>query len=178
MIFLADIYSLAAIIPFLSKSSTFNPQTPMNISNNMLGIMIGGILPALLYGVSIIAMKAGAEYKISTSSYLMVIGIVIFIVGLLSKQILNFPRTPATFAGLGFAIASGALWALGTTLVNYSMVKFGTPIAILTPLYNMNTLVAVLGGMLLFAEWKTVQSLPVFIGTILVVCGGVLLSKS
>ena len=42
----------------------------------------------------------------------------------------------------------------------------------------MNTLVAVLGGMLLFAEWKTVQSLPIFIGLVLVVCGGVLLSKS
>ena len=42
----------------------------------------------------------------------------------------------------------------------------------------MNTLVAVLGGMLLFAEWKTAQSLPVFIGSVLVVCGGVLLSKS
>ena len=65
------------------KPPTSNPQTPMNISNKTLGIMIGGIVPALLYGVSIITMKAGAEYKISTSSYLMVIGIVIFIVGLL-----------------------------------------------------------------------------------------------
>ena len=150
----------------------------MNISNNTLGIMIGGILPALFYGVSTIAMKAGAEYKISTSSYLMVIGIVIFLVGLISKRILNFPEATETFAGLGFAIISGTLWALGTTLVNYSIVKFDTPIAILTPLYNMNTLVAVLGGMLLFAEWKTAQSLPVFIGSVLVVCGGVLLSKS
>ncbi len=79
---------------------------------------------------------------------------------------------------MGFAIISGTLWALGTTLVNYSILKFGTPIAILTPIYNMNTLVAVFGGMLLFAEWKTVQSLPIFIGLVLVFCGGVLLSKS
>ena len=150
----------------------------MNISNNTLGIIIGGIIPAFLYGVSTITMKAGAEYKISTSTYLMVIGIVIFIVGLLSKQVLNLPESSGNFAGLGFAVVSGLLWGLATTLVNYSIVKFGTPIAILTPLYNMNTLVAVLGGMVLFAEWKTVQSLPVFIGSILVVCGGVLLSKS
>ena len=150
----------------------------MNISNNILGIMIGGIAPALLYGVSTITMKAGAEHKISTSTYLMVIGIAIFFVGLLSKQILDFPEARETFTGLGFAIVSGILWALGTTLVNYSIVKFGTPIAILTPLYNMNTLVAVLGGMVLFAEWKSVQSLPIFIGSMLVVCGGVLLSKS
>ncbi|MEM9274980.1 MAG: hypothetical protein AAGA80_18745 [Cyanobacteria bacterium P01_F01_bin.143] len=150
----------------------------MNISNNTLGIIIGGIIPAFLYGVSTITMKAGAEYKISTSTYLMVIGIVIFIVGLLSKQVLNLPESSGNFTGLGFAVVSGLLWGLATTLVNYSIVKFGTPIAILTPLYNMNTLVAVLGGMVLFAEWKTVQSLPVFIGSILVVCGGVLLSKS
>jgi len=150
----------------------------MNISHNTLGIIIGGIIPAFLYGFFTITMKAGAEYKISTSNYLMVIGIMIFIVGLLSKQVLNSPETPGNFAGFGFAIISGLLWGLGTTLVNYSLVKFGTPIAILAPLYNMNTLVAVLGGMILFAEWKTVQSLPVFIGSMLIVCGGVLLSKS
>ena len=150
----------------------------MNISNNTLGILIGGIVPAFLYGFFTITMKAGAEYKISTSNYLMVIGIMIFLVGLLSKQILNSPEEPVNFAGLGFAIASGLLWGLGTALVNYSLVKFGRPIAILAPLYNMNTLVAVLGGMIFFDEWKTVQSIPVFIGSILVVCGGVLLSKS
>ena len=148
------------------------------MNNNAIGIILGGIIPALFYGLSIITMKAGAGYKISTSSYLMIIGIVIFCTGLVVKPLLNTTDTTLNYKAIAFSMGSGLLWALGTTLVNYSILKFETPIAILTPLYNMNTLVAVLGGMILFAEWKTINSVPVFLGTILVICGGILLSKS
>jgi len=148
------------------------------MSQKILGILIGGIIPALFYGVSAITMKAGSEYKISTSSYLMIIGIAIFITGIVLKPFITISDSKETLSGIGFSIISGLLWALGTALVNYSIAKFDTPIALLAPLYNMNTLVAVLGGMILFAEWKTLNSIPVFIGTVLVVCGGILLSKS
>ncbi len=148
------------------------------MSQKFLGMVIGGIIPALFYGLFAITMKAGSQYKISTSSYLMIIGLVIFITDILIRPFLtNFDATE-TLSGISFSIISGLLWALGTALVNYSIVKFDTPIALLTPLYNMNTLVAVLGAMIIFAEWKTVQSLPVFLGTVFVVCGGILLSKS
>ncbi|MDJ0533332.1 MAG: hypothetical protein QNJ70_12675 [Xenococcaceae cyanobacterium MO_207.B15] len=148
------------------------------MSQKILGILIGGIIPALFYGVSAITMKAGSEYKISTSSYLMIIGIAIFITGIVLKPFITTSDSQETLSGIGFSLISGLLWALGTALVNYSIAKFDTPIALLAPLYNMNTLVAVLGGMILFAEWKTINSIPVFIGTVLVVCGGILLSKS
>ncbi len=148
------------------------------MSQKFLGMLIGGIIPALFYGIFAITMKAGAQYKISTSSYLMILGIVIFITGIAIKPFLITSDTKESLPGIGFSILSGLLWALGTALVNYSIAKFNTPIAVLTPLYNMNTLVAVLGGMIIFAEWKTVESFPVFIGTMLVVCGGILLSKS
>jgi transporter family protein len=42
----------------------------------------------------------------------------------------------------------------------------------------MDTLFAVLGGLILFAEWKSVNSLPVFLGTILIVVGGILVSRA
>jgi transporter family protein len=148
------------------------------MSQKILGMLLGGIIPALFYGISTITMKAGSQHKVSTSSYLMIIGIAIFLTGIIIKPILTTSDTKETLSGIGFSAISGLLWALGTALVNYSITKFDTPIALLTPLYNMNTLVAVLGGMIIFAEWKTVQSLPVFIGTVLVVCGGILLSKS
>lgn len=148
------------------------------MNDNTLGIILGGLIPALLYGFSAITMKAGAGYKISTPDYLMTIGIVIFLTGLLIKPLLSTGKESLNSTAIIFSISSGLLWALGTALVNYSILKFGTPIAILTPLYNMNTLVAVLGGMIIFAEWKTVNSVPVFIGTTLVVCGGILLSKA
>ncbi len=148
------------------------------MSQKFLGMLIGGVIPALFYGFFAIAMKAGSQYKISTSSYLMTIGLVIFITGISIRPFVTNSDTRETLSGISFSIISGLLWALGTALVNYSIAKFDTPIALLTPLYNMNTLVAVLGGMIIFAEWKTVQSLPVFVGTALIVCGGILLSKS
>ncbi len=148
------------------------------MSQKFLGMLIGGIIPALFYGLFAITMKAGSQYKISTSSYLMIIGLVIFITGILIRPLVTNSDAKETLSGISFSIISGLLWALGTALVNYSIVKFDTPIALLTPLYNMNTLVAVLGAMIIFAEWKTVQSLPVFLGTVFVVCGGILLSKS
>ena len=148
------------------------------MNNNTLGIILGGLLPALFYGLSAITMKAGAEYKISTPSYLMIIGVAIFFTGLLVKPLLDTAENSLNLTTVGFSLVSGFFWALGTTFVNYSILKFNAPLAILTPLYNMNTLVAVLGGMIIFAEWKTVNSVPVFLGTILVVCGGILLSKA
>jgi glucose uptake protein GlcU len=148
------------------------------MNNNLLGIILGGLIPAFLYGFSAITMKAGAEYKVSTPNYLMIIGIVIFSIGLLLKPILSTQNDSLNFTAIIFSVSSGLLWALGTTFVSYSLVKFSTPIAILTPLYNMNTLVAVLGGIIIFSEWKTINSVPVFIGTILIVGGGILLSKA
>lgn len=132
------------------------------MNNNTLGLLIGGLVPALLYGLSAIAMKAGAGFKVSTSNYMMIIGVVIFLTGLCSRPWLNSGDSSLSLKAVAIAVASGFFWALGTTFVNFAIVKFGSPIALLTPIYNMNTLVAVLGGMIIFAEWKTVDSLPVF----------------
>ena len=148
------------------------------MNNNTLGIIFGGIIPALFYGLFAITMKAGASYKISTSSYLVIVGLVIAVTGLIVRPILQETESSLNYTAIAFSIGSGLLWALGTALVNYSIIRFETPLAILTPLYNMNTLVAVLGGLIIFAEWKSVNSISVTIGTLLVVCGGILLSRA
>ena len=148
------------------------------MNNNTLGIILGGIIPAIFYGLFAITMKAGASYKISTSTYLIIIGLVIAVTGLLVKPLLQETEAPLNYTAIAFSVGSGLLWALGTALVNYSIIRFETPLAILTPLYNMNTLVAVLGGLIIFAEWKSVNLIPVTIGTLLVVSGGILLSRA
>ena len=147
------------------------------MNNNTLGIIVGGIIPALLYGAFAITMKAGSGYKLSTSSFLIIIGLVIAVTGLLVRPILNETESLNNTA-IAFSIGAGLSWALGTALVNYSIIKFETPLAILTPLYNMNTLVAVLGGLIIFAEWKSVNIVPTAIGTLLVIMGGILLSRA
>lgn len=147
------------------------------MNNNTLGLLVGGLVPALLYGFSALAMKGGASFKVSTPNYMMIIGVVIFLTGLAIKPWLD-TDSKLNGGAVAIAAASGLFWALGTTLVNFALVKYGSPLAQLTPLYNMNTLVAVVGGLIIFAEWKTVNSVPVAIGTLLVVAGGVLLSRA
>ena len=94
------------------------------MNNNTSGIILGGIIPALFYGIFAITMKAGASYKISTSSYLVIIGLVISLTGLLVRPLLNETETSLNATAIAFSIGSGLLWALGTALVNYSILKF------------------------------------------------------
>ena len=44
-------------------------------------------------------------------------------------------------------------------------------------LYNMNTLVTVIGALLIFSEWKDVPLLRSLLGSVLIVTGGVLVSS-
>lgn len=148
----------------------------MNISNQNLGILLGGVLPALLFGFFAITMKAGATYKISTPFYLVLIGLSIALLGVLSWN--YFPRSSYSPLGIVFMVVAGLLWGLGTLFVNFAIIKFNTPISLLVPLYNTNTLVAVLGGLLIFQEWRSVNSYPLFIGTFLIVVGSMILSKA
>ena len=48
----------------------------------------------------------------------------------------------------------------------------------LAPLYNMNTMVAVLIGLWAFSEWKELDMLRLLSGVVLIVIGGTLVSRA
>jgi uncharacterized membrane protein len=83
--------------------------------------------------------------------------------------------TPA--AGLS-GIATGLVWSLGTGLVLLALGRFGASVSQLAPLYNTNTLVVVLLGMLIFSEWKQVHPVPLVIGAGLIVLGAALVARA
>ncbi|MCB9143176.1 MAG: hypothetical protein H6646_12980, partial [Anaerolineales bacterium] len=56
--------------------------------------------------------------------------------------------------------------------------RFDGQISQLVPLYNMNTLVAVLIGLVVLAEWRTVDPRKLAIAAILIVLGGILAARS
>lgn len=56
--------------------------------------------------------------------------------------------------------------------------RFKMPVSKLVPLFNTNTLVAVVLGLLIFNEWKTINSPKLIIGAILVVIGGTLVTNA
>ena len=75
------------------------------MNNNTLGLLIGGLIPALFYGLSAIAMKAGAGFKVSTANYMMIIGVVIFLTGLVIQPWLGSSERELTPKAIAIVIA-------------------------------------------------------------------------
>jgi transporter family protein len=71
----------------------------------------------------------------------------------------------------------GLSWGSGSVLVAIAINNYKTPLSVLAPLYNMNTLVAVVGALFIFSEWRDVNVVRLIIGSLLIIGGGVLVSS-
>jgi uncharacterized membrane protein len=83
-----------------------------------------------------------------------------------------------TGKGAGLASAMGLAWGLGTWLVALGLSRYAVPVAKLAPLYNANTVVVVLLGLLLFAEYREVSLLRLTVGVLLVVTGTTFVARA
>lgn len=146
-----------------------------SMTQAQLGILIGGIIPAFLFGISGICQKWSNQHGISTGAYLVSIGIGVLCVGVV-LCIYNSEQQFST-ASVVPAIALGVFWGLGILLVAIAISKYGARLSVLAPLYNMNTLVAVVGALFIFSEWKDANLFKLGFGTIMIILGGVLVSS-
>lgn len=144
------------------------------MSNSTIGLIIGGFIPAILYAGAGLFSKVSTKTGIGMGPYLVMIGIAIVIVGLIFSAInQNWAFTnKGALVGLG----AGLTWGIGTGLFALALSKYGTPVSQLTPLYNMNTLLVVLIGLIVFAEYKDVEIVKLSTGTVMIVVGGILVS--
>jgi uncharacterized membrane protein len=69
-------------------------------------------------------------------------------------------------------------WAIAAGLVAVALTSYGVPVARLVPLYNMNTLVAVLLALVVFSEWRDVNAVKLLVGSLLIIAGGSLVATS
>jgi len=147
------------------------PPTP-----HTLGLLIGGLLPAVIFGIGTIAQKASTQAGIGLGPFLLATSVGVLIVGgIVTLVTIDRSFTPRSWL---FAMGLGLAWSSGTALVTFALLKLGSPISQLTPLYNMNTLVAVLLALWVFAEWKQVRVPQLLIGSLLIVIGGTLVAKA
>ena len=140
------------------------------------GIVIGGLLPAVLYGVAGRAAEGVATHRRRDRSL----------------PDLHRPERGRRRRGgnLGALRARdhrqgrlagrrmGLAWGLGTWLVALGLSRYAVPVAKLAPLYNANTVVVVLLGLLLFAEYREVSLLRLAIGVLLVVTGATVVARA
>lgn len=147
------------------------------MSNATSGLLVGGIIPALLFGLFAVLTKASSQQGLQTSPYLIAVGLAIAAVGVLSGPLLG-GLGPLSGKSVGLGFAAGLFWGLGMLLVSIALVKLAAPISQLVPLYNMNTLVAVLIGLWAFAEWRDLQLGWLLGGTVLITVGGLMVSRA
>jgi uncharacterized membrane protein len=140
------------------------------MSKQTLALLIGGLLPALLFGVASTFQKTAARAGITTGPYLIAIGSVVLLVGIAVTAAQG--DTTATREGVGWACGYGLLWSAAIGCIVLALARYDANLSQLVPLYNLNTLVAVAIGMAVLGEWRDVVPWRVVAGTVLAVSGG------
>jgi len=134
---------------------------------------IGGIIPALFYGFMTIPIKLTSG-QISTGLFLVITGLGIITIGLLAMLLLNESSVFTTKSTI-LSFIYGLLWGSGTLFVFYALSHLKGSISTLAPLYNTNTLIAVLIGLIIFKEWTNLVVWKIILGAILIVLGSALI---
>jgi len=142
--------------------------------------LILGLAAAFSYAISGLATKVVMSKRYmglepTTAAFLVAAGVVIcFLAFYLAYAGAKIPQVTPTAAAAGVAV--GIFWAAGSILVYYGLLK-GADVSKMAPIYNMNTLLVVLGGILLLHELPDKsQALKVVAGAILMIVGGLLVS--
>ena len=120
-----------------------------------MGLLIGGILPALLLGLFAILQKSASNNGIGVGIYLILSGITIALVGV--AVYFGFPNKEVSIRSAAFSCLASMLWAVSMSLIQLAITSYNVEISRLVPLFNMNTLVAVILGLWIFSEWGSKQ---------------------
>jgi hypothetical protein len=142
------------------------------MSKTTLALFVGGLLPAVLFGVASTFQKTAARAGIGTGPYLIAIGSVVLLVGVVVTAAQSDSATLRE--GVAWACGYGLLWSSAIGCIVIALSRFDANISQLVPIYNLNTLVAVAIGLALLGEWKDVVPWRVAAGAVLAVAGGVL----
>ncbi|OWK39838.1 hypothetical protein [Fimbriiglobus ruber] len=146
------------------------------MSKQTLAILIGGLLPALLYGGAGILQKTASKTGIGPGPYILIIGVTATAIG--GVITLVSLDTSVTWSGAGQTAGFAVLWSAAVVSIMLALGKYEGPVSVIVPLYNMNTLIAVLLGLLVLGEWEGVNGWRLVAGTVMIVAGGALAGTS
>jgi glucose uptake protein GlcU len=146
------------------------------MESRWIPLIIGGFLPALFYGLAGVLQKASARAGGSAPLYLIGFGLATCLTGLVYRQVAG-DSTFSAKAAL-WALLAGTLFAAGAGLISSAIIRYDASISQLSPLYNMNILVTVALGVLIFAEWNAISTPRLLAGTIVILFGGWLVSSA
>lgn len=137
-------------------------------------LIVGGLIPAFLYGLAGIFQKWSARGGGSVSVYLIGFGLATVIVGVAYRAVL--PDGPSPSASMGFALLGGLAFGVGAGLISFAIIRFDAAISQLSPLYSLNTLVTIVLGLLIFSEFRNLQVPRLLAGALMILAGGWIVS--
>jgi len=140
------------------------------------GLLVGGFLPALLFGITGVLQKAYGRAGGGSGWYLLLVGLGVSATGLVAVGFMA-DRALTARAGL-VALGIGLSWGLGMIAVVLGLNRYDVPLSKLAPLYNLNTLVVVLLALALFAESRDVNVPRLLGGATLIMAGAALVARA
>ncbi len=146
------------------------------MTNKQLSLVIGGFIPAVLFGIVAVFQKVANREAVGTGPYLMGIGLSIFVMGgLFSLWDRNFSITPRSAV---YIALFGILWSVSMACVAIALKRYNGQIGQLVSIYNMNTLVTVIIGLTLLSEWKNVHPVKLLVAAGFICVGGILAANA
>ncbi|NKK76476.1 EamA family transporter [Rhizobium leguminosarum] len=144
--------------------------------NTFWPIVIGGILPAVFWGVTAIFQKQSAAAATGSAVYLIAFGVACALAGLIAALI--WRPAPWTVEGLGLAAIAGGCFAVGTGLISFALFAYGVPVAKLAPIWSCNVLVTLVIAALFLGEASELNIVRLAAGTLLILSGALLVSSA
>ena len=134
-----------------------------------------GLIAAFFFALNTILYKASQQKGNFSPNY----GILMFAIGIVIVSGMFFLLNPSfqfDWKSSGLAIIAGAVWAVGMICVVIAISQ-KADVARLAPIYNINTILAVLMGIIFLKEIPdTSQMFRVISGAVLIVIGAILVS--
>jgi uncharacterized membrane protein len=144
--------------------------------------LIFAILAAVFWGSYIVVVKVVTSPKYfgisqASAALFILLGIaVVFAANIIYEISAGKFQMPQSKTGILFAVLSGVLWG-GGMVASLLALKSGADVSKISPIYNTNTLIAVLLGIILLGELpKAAAMTKVIIGAIMIVVGSVLVA--
>ncbi len=139
-----------------------------------LVVLVGGVLPAVFWGVTAVFQKQSALHQTGPAYYLVAFGLVIALAGLVASWISR--GAPWTGQGLGYAALAGVTFSLGAGLISFALWRFQAPLAKLAPIWSCNVLVKVAISASLLGEAGQLNLARLGFGTVFIVAGAPLVT--
>jgi transporter family protein len=140
------------------------------MSTSPLALLIGGVVPACLWGIAAIFQKMSTQHDLAPGPFLAVFGITITLSGVVFAIVQRGGAEPS-WAGLRYALAAGFFYAVAAGLISFTLLRFGSPISKLAPILGCNVLITVVLGAFLLGEADSLNVWKLVGGTMVVLAG-------